>query len=317
MSHIKTLKRHIHLKRIQHAKFHELKVNLEEKEILIQIDYSESYANQEQGQIQSAYFGQQTFSIFTACCYLLIDGEIVNENVTITSEASDHSRIAALSCWLRVVSYLQEKYSLLESLRLHIWSDGCAGQFRSRYVFKLLAEFAKEHTIAWYYNERHHGKGPMDGVGGTIKHRVFLDVRSEKVNISSAKHFASYADGILTGIKSLYMAESDVLNEPADIESAPKIRGTLQVHKITHTFNEDGVCKLDFYNTAADELPFHTQWYRKEGDPDVCGHAELPLIFDPTMTCAECKGKYQLDEEWLECELCDQWFHEQCFLSNS
>ena len=162
MSHIKTLKSHIHVKRIQHAKFHALKANLHDDDLLIQVDYSESYANQEEGQIQSVYFGQQTFSIFTACCYLNIDGEIVNENVTITSEASDHSMIAALSCWLRIVSFLQEKYNLSKSLMLYMWSDGCAGQFRSRFVFKLLAEFAKEHTIAWYYNERHHGKGPME-----------------------------------------------------------------------------------------------------------------------------------------------------------
>ena len=130
-SHVKTLKEHIRVKRIQYAKFHALKANLHDDEILIQVDYSESYANQEQGQIQSAYFGQQTFSIFTACCYLRFDGQIINENVTITSEASDHSRIAALSCWLRIVSFIQEKYTHLpESLILHMWSDGCAGQFR-------------------------------------------------------------------------------------------------------------------------------------------------------------------------------------------
>ena len=105
-----------------------------------------------------------------------------------------------------------------------MWSDGCAAQFRSR--FKLLAEFAKEHTIAWYYNERHHGKGPMDVVGSTIKHRVFPDVRSEKVHISNANHFASYVDSILKGIKSLYMAESEVLIEPDNMASAPKICST-------------------------------------------------------------------------------------------
>jgi len=58
MSHIKTLKSHIHVKRIQHAKFHALKANLHEDELLILVDYSESYTNQEQGQIQSTYFGQ-------------------------------------------------------------------------------------------------------------------------------------------------------------------------------------------------------------------------------------------------------------------
>jgi len=32
---------------------------------------------------------------------------------------------------------------------------------------------------------------------------------SEKVNILNVKHFASYTDGILKGIKSLQMTESD------------------------------------------------------------------------------------------------------------
>ena len=293
-NHVKTLKRHIYIKRIQNTTFNSLKANLHDNEVIIQVDYSENYANKDQHQIQSAYFGQQCFSIFTACCYLQIDEVLVNENVTVTSEESDHSRIAALSCWLRVLSFVQEKYScLLESLVLHIWSDGCAGQFRSRFVFSLLSQFAIGHTLFWYYNERHHGKGPMDGIGGTIKHRVFRDVKSEKVNIRNAEHsfisFASYADTILKGIKSLYMSLEvlEVLIEPENVGNALKIPGTLEIHKIGRSFNSDGVCKLNFYHTAVDESPFHVQWYRKNGDPEV--HPELPLSFDPSMTCVKCR----------------------------
>jgi len=137
---------------------------------MIQVDYSKNYANKDQGQIQSVYFGQRGFSIFIACCYLNVDGVLVNENVTVTSEANGHSRITALSCWLRVLSLLQEKYPVLQnSLVLHIWSDSCADQFRSRFVFSLLSQFVIEHQIFWYYNERHHGKGPMDGIGEPSK----------------------------------------------------------------------------------------------------------------------------------------------------
>jgi len=64
---------------------------------------SENYVNKDQAQIQSAYFGQRSFSILTACCYLNVDGAIVNENITITSGANDHSRSAAMSCWMRVL----------------------------------------------------------------------------------------------------------------------------------------------------------------------------------------------------------------------
>ena len=153
----------------------------------------------------------------------------------------------------------------------------------------------------------------MDGIGGTIKNRVFRDVLSGKVNIGSAEHFASYANKIITDISSLYMPLNEVLTEPDCVENAPKIAGTLEVHKIRRTFNSDGVCKLEFYRTANDESPFYSHWYRKEGDPEVCDHPELPLAFDVSMTCAKCRGNYKKNEEWLECVICDQWFHEDCF----
>ena len=70
---------------------------------------------------------------------------------------------------------------------------------------------------------------------------------------------------------------------------------------------------MEFYYTAADENPFHEQLYKKDGEPDVCGHAELPLSYNLGLTCAECHGTYAADKEWLECNLCDQCFHEECF----
>ena len=60
------------------------------------VDHSENYSNIHQGEIQSAYFGHDSFPIFTARSYLCKHGDLINENITIISEASDHSRIAAL-----------------------------------------------------------------------------------------------------------------------------------------------------------------------------------------------------------------------------
>ena len=64
-AHVRTLKRRIHAKRIQHTAkriqntaFNNVKANLQEKkEILIQVDNSENYTNKDQGQVQNAYFG--------------------------------------------------------------------------------------------------------------------------------------------------------------------------------------------------------------------------------------------------------------------
>ena len=41
--------------------------------------------------------------------------------------------------------------------------------------------------LEWYYNKAHHGKGPMDDVGGTIKGVVFGLVKSNKIVINTAE----------------------------------------------------------------------------------------------------------------------------------
>ena len=100
---------------------------MEENTVIVHVDYSENYSNKEQQEIQSAYFGHETFSIFTACCYFRgHEGKLKTKNVTITSEATDHLRIAAHSCIIKV---LEEVTKAMQSIsKIYVWSDGCAAQ---------------------------------------------------------------------------------------------------------------------------------------------------------------------------------------------
>ena len=68
-----------------------------------------------------------------------------------------------------------------------------------------LMEIDRTINLSWYYNERHHGKGPMDGICGTVKNLVFHDVKSSKCIINSAKEFAEYAEESIERISSMYL----------------------------------------------------------------------------------------------------------------
>ena len=65
---VKILKTHIFVKRTQNTHYNRLKENLKTNEFIIHINYSENYKDEEQDEIQSAYFGHNSFSIFTRCC---------------------------------------------------------------------------------------------------------------------------------------------------------------------------------------------------------------------------------------------------------
>ena len=82
-----------------------MKNNLKYEQLLINVGCSENYVYQEQQEIQSACFGHECFSIFAACCYLrATNGELVNENITVTSEANDNSRIAVHTCIMKIIN---------------------------------------------------------------------------------------------------------------------------------------------------------------------------------------------------------------------
>ena len=126
--------------------------------MLLHVDYAESYENKQQDECQSAYFGHTTFSLFTAAAY---KESLINENFVIVLEAKDHSRMAAHTCINKVIELITEKHCHLkdfQNLDLHIWSDGCSAQFRSKYVFALTSLFPSNFNVTRYYNERHHGR---------------------------------------------------------------------------------------------------------------------------------------------------------------
>ena len=100
-----------------------------------------------------------------------------------------------------------------------------------------MTQFNPDYTIQWYYNERLRRKGPMDGVGGTVKNMIFQHVKSKKCVINGAKDFAEYANKIINGISCLYLAEDEIMAEPQDIETSPKIPRTLKVRKVLRTYN--------------------------------------------------------------------------------
>ena len=62
--------------------------------------------------------------------------------------------------------------------------------------------------------------------------------------INGTKDGADYASKIINGISCLYLTENEIMAEPQDIETSPKITRTLKVHKVLRTYNEDFLTSL-------------------------------------------------------------------------
>ena len=188
---IVTLKSHIYTKRSQNQHYKEIKESLNFGQILVHVDYAESYKNSQQNEIQSAYFGNSTFSIFTACCYTKPygDDKMKKDSVVVISESKEHDCAAAISCLKKVVEKVEDINETSYN-KVFVWINGCAAQFRSRFVFRLITEnLFMGADLVWNYDEKSHGKGPIDGVGGTVKSIVFRKVQSGFTTIHTPLEF--------------------------------------------------------------------------------------------------------------------------------
>ena len=118
---------------------------------------------------------------------------------------------------------------------------GCAPQFWSKFVFKLLALIRPEIGLEWHHNEVHHGKGLMDWIRDTVRNTVFRKFLSGKVVIGSPEEFSRYANQICQ-VDSLYLLTAEIPNGPAeDVQYSSSIPNTLKTHRV--------VCGLSKHKT--------------------------------------------------------------------
>ena len=96
----------------------------------------------------------------------------------------------------------------------------------------LLSQFDETKNLEWHYMEAHHGKGLMDSVGGTIKNQVYKEVKSSRLVMDTPQEFKMAAQTLVLAITTIYLPESEMLQEPVEIENAPVVLETFQIHKV-------------------------------------------------------------------------------------
>ena len=127
---------------------------------------------------------------------------------------------------------LKNKYPTLEEI--DIFSDGPSSQLKQKYTLCNIT-FASL-KVNWHFFATSHGKGAIDGVGGTVKRLVYRGLMAEKWIPSpiDAKSFAECAISVCNGIKMVYRSKETVERDSStfeervfDISSIPNLR---QIH---------------------------------------------------------------------------------------
>ena len=215
-----------------------------------------------------------------------------------------------MSCLKKVIDTMETECTK-SFTNVVLWSDCMDTQFRSRFIFQLLAgKMFLNKSLCWFYNEGHHGKVPMNEVGGTIQNVIFRKGKSGQIVVHKPKEFSDVAMKLVLSIITVYLPKSDEIVEPESVHQTPFISETLSIHKFVRQINDRGDCSIEFFKIAVNQEAFHIQWYKRASDV-VCGHEKSNKGDSECSTC----GEWYIEDgsEWLQCPICEQWFHETCF----
>lgn len=150
------------------------------------------------------------------------------------SDDLKHDSAHALFAIYAVINFFVKSKDLFHSIS--VISDGAASHFKNRFQFNEIKNLNADIFIKWLFSVTGHGKGPVDAVGGVVKHYATVhNLQKDLVNsIENAEEFVTKVQNYTPSIKLLLLKSDDIAkfreNKKKDWSDVKELKGIQQNH---------------------------------------------------------------------------------------
>ncbi|KYN07562.1 hypothetical protein ALC62_01467 [Cyphomyrmex costatus] len=166
-NNLKVLLPHSYIAKEQASFMKSLKQSLKEDEFLVICDFAENYAFVVQNATAGFHWNNNQSTIFPVVIYFKVNNELTHESLVIISDCNKHDSVA-VHVFCRITTNFV-KSIFRRAAKIYYFSDGAPQQFENfkNFVNIYYHENDFEISAEWHFFAT--GKGPCDGIGGTIK----------------------------------------------------------------------------------------------------------------------------------------------------
>ena len=256
---LEVLRRHSFIATQQSTFLNDLKSQLQQKEFITICDFAENYSFVLQDEVQGYHWNNSQASLHPFVVYYKDEQGIVQHvSLVIISECLSHDTTAVHLFQRLLVNYLKEKVGGFPA-KIYYFSDGAASQYKNKKNFLNLCHHQEDFGVdaEWHFFATSHGKGPCDGVGGTVKRlaaRASLQ-RPYEQQIMTPRQLFDWATKNVTAVEFRYTTNEDHLNEEAALNErfarARTIAGTQKLHAFIPASKHTVVTKI--FSAAAEK----------------------------------------------------------------
>lgn len=253
-----TLLPHAFIAKEQASFMKSLKMSLKDREFLVVCDFAKNYAFVVQNAASGFHWNNNTSTIYPVVIYFKENNELVHRSLVIISDCNNHDSVAVYVFSKIITDFIKSINDNPDNI--YYFSDGAPQQFKNFKNFVNLYYHKDDFGIRaeWHFFATAHGKGPCDGIGGTVKRmaaRASLQLPVDQ-QITTSYELYQWASqpntlpNITAKFSSLkdYNDATEALNDR--FNRTTTIKGTQKLHCIIP--NDNGSLILKHYSNSID-----------------------------------------------------------------
>ena len=236
---VKLFRKHVQRVKTQYGEMRRLRENLQDSHVLVWMDFAENFTCAALDEVQSAYWTSEQVTLHTTVVYFPKSHSKTHKSVVGVSDLNIHnaSMVKAMIC--NLIPTIKAEYPALKYV--HYLTDSPTSQYRNKSIFELLTRHDSLFGVGarWDYLESGHGKGPCDGLGGSVKRSADMAVKQGKAVIQNGKDFYRWAEKQTDAETSVsyYFVTQEMYNAAADdmkekAASIKAVNGTFKIHAV-------------------------------------------------------------------------------------
>ena len=166
--------------------------NLYDGEVLVVADFSENFSFVYQDSVQGVHYNNTQATVHPFAAYICENGKAVPSNCVIISDTLEHNTATFHAFQREFIIFLKSRVTRWS--KILYFSDGAGSQYKNRFNMTSLLFHVKDFGIPaeWHFFATAHGKGPSDGLGGTLK-RLATRASLQGVVIQTARELYDLA----------------------------------------------------------------------------------------------------------------------------
>ncbi|KAJ8671558.1 hypothetical protein QAD02_002817 [Eretmocerus hayati] len=234
----------------------EKKKSLAPGEVLAGGDFAENYSPPLQDVVQDHHWNNDQVTIHPWVCHNVDEnGKLQHITVVMISDHMQHDYYTVYTFQQHLIKIPKEAIPSSEK-KIYV-SDGAAGQYKNRSNFQNLCFHQRDFGVAgeWHFFATSHGKGPCDGVGGTLKHAATKASLQRPLDnqITTAEELFTRSQTLDTSMKIIFVPEEETIEDEGFLNERNEGVKTVQGRRSYHSFeplNEETIRVQDYSSSS-------------------------------------------------------------------